>query len=140
LPRVLFSEDVERPAPSTLGDHKFGVHPEVIKLAQNKQHLPLTLFLYKSQKELFLKPTLAREQLIVNGSKVYVIKIDQFPDEGAMDYTDWTEAWGNYMDFLQAEASDGVYRRWVNHYKFLSGHQDLRAHFPAILRFDIEQR
>ncbi|KAF8183699.1 hypothetical protein BJ912DRAFT_799212, partial [Pholiota molesta] len=137
---VLFSEETERPAPSTVGEHKFGVHPEIVKLAQCKQHLPLSLFLYKSQKELFLKPSLTREQLIINGSKVYLIKLDQFPDESRMDYMDWTEAWGNYLEFLKARASDAVFQRWLKHYKFLSGHQELRVNFAAILRFDIEQR
>ncbi|KAF8166246.1 hypothetical protein BJ912DRAFT_1067977 [Pholiota molesta] len=88
---TLFTEEAERPAPSTVGDHKFGIHPEVVKLAQYRQHLPLSLFLYKSQKDLFMKPSLAREQHIVNGSKVYLIKMDQFPDETHMDYMDWTK-------------------------------------------------
>ncbi|KAF8967911.1 hypothetical protein BDZ97DRAFT_1593232, partial [Flammula alnicola] len=137
---VLFSEEVERPAPATTGEHKFGVHPEVIRLAEYKQHLPLSLFLAESQKILFLKPGLSREQLIHNGSKVYIIKIDQFPEESRLDPTDWMEAWANYLTFLEAEASDGVYRRWARHFKFLSSHSDLRQNFAAILSFDIEQR
>ncbi|KAF8960244.1 hypothetical protein BDZ97DRAFT_1760880 [Flammula alnicola] len=137
---VLFSEEAERPSPSTTGEHKFGVHPEVIRLAECKQHIPLSLFLAESQKLLFLKPGLSREQLILNGSKVYIIKIDQFPEESKMDPTDWMEAWANYLTFLEAEASDGVFRRWLNHFKFLSSHKDLRQNFPAILLFDIEQR
>ncbi|PPR03772.1 hypothetical protein CVT26_005787 [Gymnopilus dilepis] len=136
----LFSDDAERPALSSTGDHKFGIHPEIIRLAECRLHLPLTLFLAQSQKDLFLKPNLLREHLIIKGSKTYVIRVDQFPDEERMDPTDWMEAWANYLVFLEAEASERVFLRWQKHFKFLSSQQDLRRNFPAILRFDIERR
>ncbi|PPQ83826.1 hypothetical protein CVT26_005207, partial [Gymnopilus dilepis] len=136
----LFSDDAERPALSSTGDHKSGIHPEIIHLAECRLHLPFTLFLAQSQKDLFLKLNLLREHLIIKGSKTYVIKVDQFPDEAKMDPTDWREAWANYLVFLEAEASPGVFLCWQRHFRFLSSQQNLQHNFPAILRFDIERR
>ncbi|KAF8155874.1 hypothetical protein B0H34DRAFT_675985 [Crassisporium funariophilum] len=76
----------------------------------------------------------------VCNTKAYLIKVDSFPDENALDPTDWLEAWSGYLNFLEVVATSRVFLRWKSHYLFLSSQEDLRINFSAILRFDIEQR
>ncbi|KAF8152205.1 hypothetical protein B0H34DRAFT_810224 [Crassisporium funariophilum] len=135
----IFSEEKELSPVTAVGAHKFGIHPEVRKLAAAGLHVPISLFLAKSMRDIFLK-TIPREQHILGNTKTYLIKIDNFPDENLMDPTDWLEAWSGYLAFLESVASPGVFLRWKTHYRFLSGQEDLRQNFSAILRFDIEQR
>ncbi|KAF8168434.1 hypothetical protein B0H34DRAFT_670602 [Crassisporium funariophilum] len=59
----IFSEDNELP-PVTVGAHRFGVHPEVKKLAVAGLHVPILLFLAKSMQDIFLK-TIPKEQHII---------------------------------------------------------------------------
>lgn len=140
LPRgPLLTADLEKPAIANGGGHKFGIHPNLRDLAANRQHLPLTLFLAKSQRMMFLEqiPTITIRRA---GSKVTIIKTDHFPSENVMEPGEWMEAWGNYLIFLEAEADEAVLNRWKAHYHYLSSYEDQKIHFPAILRFDIEQR
>lgn len=138
-PSVIFSGEGELPAASLHGEHKFGIHPEVVRLAQNKQYLPLSLFLASSVCDLFLT-TIPTHRLMHDGSKIHVINVDHFPDETKLDAAEWLEAWANYKRFLQQHAVDAVFRRWDSHFNFLSSQADFRSNFPAILRFDIQYR
>lgn len=135
----LLSANAEQVAVSNSGTHKFGIHPMLRDLALNRQHLPLTLFLARSQRMMFLEQ-IPTETIRRAGSKVTIVKTDHFPSETSMDPTDWMEAWANYISFLEAEADAAVLKRWKDHYRFLSSCDDLKENFTGILRFDIEQR
>ncbi|KAF8148614.1 hypothetical protein B0H34DRAFT_679626 [Crassisporium funariophilum] len=135
----IFSKEREISPVTAVGTHKFGFHPEVRKLAMAGLHVPISLFLAKSMRDIFLK-SIPKEQHIIGNTKTYLIKVDNFPDENSIDPTDWLEAWSGYLAFLELVASQGVFLRWKTHYRFLSSQEDLRQNFAAILRFNIEQR
>lgn len=138
-PLVLFTEDAEAPATSLHGEHKFGIHPEVVRLAKHRQYIPLSLFLADSIRDLFLEK-IPTERLAHDGSKIQVIDVSHFRDESKLDVAEWMEAWASYKRFLRQYSSDSVYLRWERHFDFLSSQADFRANFPAILRFDIRYR
>ncbi|KAF8167661.1 hypothetical protein B0H34DRAFT_813996 [Crassisporium funariophilum] len=103
---LLFLEERELPPVTTVGAHKFGIHPEVRKLAASGLHVPISLFLAKSMRDIFLK-SIPKEQHIIGNTKTYLIKVENFPDENSMDPTDWLEAWSGYLTFLESVASPG---------------------------------
>ncbi|KAF8157911.1 hypothetical protein B0H34DRAFT_797347 [Crassisporium funariophilum] len=121
---LIFVEERELLPVTTVGAHKFGIHPKIRKLAAAGLHVPILLFLARSMSDIFLK-SIPKEQHIIGNTKTYLIKVDNFPDKNSMDPTDWLEAWSGYLSFLESVASPGVFLRWKSHYQFLSSQEDL---------------
>ncbi|KAF9467015.1 hypothetical protein BDZ94DRAFT_1133559, partial [Collybia nuda] len=142
LLQFLFSTNDELPASSSSHDPGYFVHPFIVRLAENKLHIPLTLFTSKSTNRLFKETTTIKQTTTFNptGVKCHIIDLSHFPDEDSLDIADWHESWNRYKNFQRIYCVPKIATRWENHYAFLSKHDDFRTHFPAILKFDIQQR
>ncbi|KAF8159963.1 hypothetical protein B0H34DRAFT_674236 [Crassisporium funariophilum] len=84
---LIFLEERELLPVTTVGAHKFGICPEIRKLAAAGLHVPISLFLARSMRDIFLK-SIPKEQHIIGNTKTYLIKVNNFPDDNSMDPTD----------------------------------------------------
>jgi len=72
--------------------------------------------------------------------KTWIIDTSEFLEESEMSIGDWHAAWRRFL-FLMTKITDKtVVQRWSDHYDFLLSQEDFTKYFPAILKFDIEQR
>ncbi|KAF9456232.1 hypothetical protein BDZ94DRAFT_1178185 [Collybia nuda] len=142
IPRILFSSSSEQPISGSSSDFGLGTHPFIIQLAQNAIHIPLVLFTSKLTNKLHKESTSIKQNTVYNslGTKCHVMDLSQFPEESTMDIADWHEAWNCYRVFLESSCDHTLYTRWNDHYQFLAKQDDFRNNFPAILKFDIEER
>ena len=142
VPKILFSSSNDQPASSSTTDYGFGTHPFIIQLAQNKVHIPLSLFTTYSMNKLHKESTSIKQNVVYNsaGTKCHIMDLSLFPDETKMDIADWHEAWNRYHTFVDTHYNTIGSKRWRDHYIFLSKQDNFRLNFPTILKFDIEQR
>lgn len=140
--KILFSVSNELPTLPSSTDFSYGIHPFIIALTKNKVHIPLTLFTSQSTRKLHIETTSLKQNTVYNssGSKCHILDLSQFPKESKMDTIDWHKSWQRYMIFQEIHCDLEVSARWKEHYLFLSGHDDFRLHFSAILSFDIAER
>jgi hypothetical protein len=95
IPKILFSSSNDQPASSSTTDYGFGTHPFIIQLAQNKVHIPLSLFTTYSTNKLHKESTSIKQNVVYNSTstKCHIMDLSLFPDERKMDIADWHEAW-----------------------------------------------
>jgi hypothetical protein len=137
---IIFSASKEQ---SSQGYNHYEIHEGILDLARNSCHIPLTLFTATSTKILFTQDSTIKKIQAYHrktGAKLRLIDLGEFPKEADMDISDWHEAWNRFAYFIEKHADASVQQRWNEHYRFLAGQDDFKINFPAILRFDIEQR
>jgi len=135
--KILFSSADEMPSSSSTTDYGFSTHPFILQLAQNKFHIPLTLFTTKSTNKLHKESLVQKIMYKSNGTKCHTVELSQFPDEHQMDIGDWHEAWNWYLTFLTTYHNGPSAKRWHAHYLFLSKQDNFKLNFPTILKFDM---
>ncbi|CAA7271031.1 unnamed protein product [Cyclocybe aegerita] len=139
---ILIYSVANESAASTSHSSGYGIHPYLVTLANNGFHLPLTLFTTASTNRLHTNEATIVHKPVFNraGVKRHIMDVSHFPIEGDMDVADWHEAWNRYLVFVGVHGEADISKRWKEHFSFLSGQDNFKLNFPAILRFDIEIR
>lgn len=122
-------------------------------LFQDGRHLPLSLFLASSIKEINLQPTsfLHKSPSLVTGKNMQFIKTDdpRIPKEASLSASEWSEAAMRWLIFLAKPFADGVPKvshevlaRWQNHVEMIRSHPMFHQSviFRALRAHDIAER
>lgn len=144
--RKLFSSEAESQDIPSIGNFDFGPHPLMVNRVEHRMHAPLSMFTNEAIRRMHIGippiPVITKHVPRDDGTtqKIQIHDIAAFKPEERLDFDEWTEGSKGWLKFLKTRADPAVYERWLGHEDFLTSQPNIRRNFPAILRFDIEQR
>jgi hypothetical protein len=132
-PRVLYSSADERPIESRVSA-SFRIHPDLITLAEAKQHIPLSMFTSSSTEKLWRDCASLRNKKInlPTGSKITIIATSQFPNENDIEIPEFHEAYQNLLILYKAHSDKQFCSHFENHYRFIALHNHFAKNFRAL--------